>query len=170
MLFETPRLIVRRLVNADAEAMCAIYGDEESMRFVGDARPLPVDICLHWIDVTDGNFERRGYGMMAACEKESGELVACVGVVHPNQQEEPEIKYAIRRDRWGRGLATELVAGIVEYARTELGKSRLIATVHPDHVKSQRVLQKVGFERGEDRINEDGSITQVWEWRVGEKT
>ena len=169
MLFQTPRLLVRRLVKSDAEAMSAIYGDIETMKYVGDSRPLPVDICLHWIEVTDGNFERRGYGMMAACEKTTGDLVACVGIVHPDQQQQPEVKYAVRRDKWGQGLATELVMAIIEYAKAELGKDVLIATVHPDHLKSQRVLTKAGFKHETDRINDDASTTQVWKWQTNEQ-
>src|SRR5579862_5474564 len=37
-LFETPRLIARRLTSTDAAAMVSIFGDEETMRFVGDSK------------------------------------------------------------------------------------------------------------------------------------
>ncbi|HTQ08601.1 MAG TPA: GNAT family N-acetyltransferase [Fimbriimonadaceae bacterium] len=161
-LFSTTRLSVRRLVETDAEAMLAIYGDAEAMRFVGDGRPLDLAACRYWIEVTDRNIERRGYGMLAAVDRANGELIGCVGIVHPGQQDEPELKYALRRDHWSRGLATELAAGAVAFAQDKLGLRRLIATVYAEHTKSQAVLQKTGFRLERTIVNEDGSHTQVW--------
>ena len=39
-LFDTPRLQVRRLEDADLGALLAVYGDAAAMRWVGDGRPL----------------------------------------------------------------------------------------------------------------------------------
>lgn len=162
VIFGTERLIARRLVMEDAEAMQAIYGDPEAMTYVGDAQPLTIDNCRYWVDVTDRNFEMRGYGMIALVERETGDLIACAGVVHPNQQEEPEVKYAIRRDKWGLGFATEIVSALVDHAHAVLGKNHLSATVNPGHVRSQSVLRKTGFHHAEDRKNEDSTVTEVW--------
>jgi len=169
-LFETERLHVRRLEMGDAEGMHSIYGDALSMEFVGDGLPLPIEACRHWVEVTDRNFKRRGYGMVGAIEKSTGELIACAGIVHPSQQEEPEIKYAIRRDKWGLGFATELVTALVSFAQSSLAKTWLMATVNPAHIRSQSVLTKAGFRRGADRVNEDGSLTQVWTIQLGDES
>ncbi|HTQ08602.1 MAG TPA: GNAT family N-acetyltransferase [Fimbriimonadaceae bacterium] len=161
-LFATARLRVRRLESADAEAMLGIYGDKETMRFVGDGRPFDIDGCRFWIEATDRNFARRGYGMMAAADRETGELIGCVGICHPGLQEEPELKYAIRRDRWGKGLATELALGALHYAQTKLGLRRLIARVYAANTRSQAVLRKAGFDYVSTRRHLDGSLIQVW--------
>jgi RimJ/RimL family protein N-acetyltransferase len=167
-LFETARLAARRLSKADAAAMVVIYGDLETMRFVGDGQPLSEESCLYWVDVTDANFERRGYGMIAFVDRTTGEIVGCGGVVHPAQQEEPEVKYAFRRDQWGRGYATEAVCGLVAFARDSLKLNSLMATVYPGNLRSQRVLHKSGFHHERDRPNEDGPVTQIWTCSVSE--
>ena len=46
---------------------------------------------------------------------------------------------------WGRGLATEIAAAIVRMAFDDLGLPSVIALTVPDHVKSQRVMTKVGM-------------------------
>jgi len=143
--------------------MHAIYGDLETVRYVGDAELLSKESCLEWVEITDRNFERRGYGMVAFVDRASGEIVGCGGIVHPGQQEEPEVKYAFRRDQWGKGYASEAVIALVGYARGHWGVSRIIATAHPENSPSHRVLAKGGFTHAQDRVNEDGSITQVWE-------
>ena len=163
-LFETERLFARRLTAADAPQMLAIFGDAETMRYVGDGEILTEENCVYWVDdVTDKNFELRGYGLIGMFEKATSELVGCSGVFHPDRQPEPEVMYYLRRDRWRMGFATEIVHGLVAHARSHWGIGWIMATVHPDNLPSQRVLVKAGFKRTKDRMNEDGSITQVWE-------
>lgn len=106
MLFRTERLQARRLTLADVPAMSAVYGDPETVRYVGDSEPLPEADCIRWIEVTDRNFELRGYGMIGFVENVTGEVVGFAGVVHPGGQAEAEVKYAFRRDQWGRGFST----------------------------------------------------------------
>jgi [ribosomal protein S5]-alanine N-acetyltransferase len=167
-LFESDRLIVRRIAADDLAAMVAVYGDPETVRYVGDSKPLDAEGCRRWIEITDQNFERRGYGMVAIVERESGEVIGFAGIVHPGQQLEAELKYALRRDRWGRGYAFEVVVGLVRYAREAWGVGSIIATVDPDNAASQRVLAKAGFAHSSDRANDDGTRTQVWTALLGE--
>ncbi len=161
ILFETDRLVARRLTHDDASAMVEIYGDRDAMRYVGDGEPLDLEACRHWVDVTDGNFERRGYGMVALIERSTGVMVGCVGIVHPDQQPDPEVKYAFRRDAWGRGFATEAVRGLIEWGRSQFSLPYLIATTAPGNEPSHRVLGKAGFVRHSVREDEDGT-TFVW--------
>ena len=54
--------------------------------------------------------------------------------------------YVLRRDVWGRGLASEVAAAMVRLA-DELGLIRLHALCHPDNTASARVVAKAGFLR-----------------------
>ncbi|MBC8064462.1 MAG: GNAT family N-acetyltransferase [Chlorobia bacterium] len=163
VLFETNRLLARRLTKGDVESMFAVYGDHETVRYVGDSVPLDRDGCRRWLTVTDRNFAQRGYGMFAIVDRESKETIGFAGIVHPGQSNEPEVKYAFRKDKWGKGYATEILKGLVAYAQYSLGLPRLVATVFPENAGSKSVLGKAGFIHSEDRCDEDQSITQVWE-------
>lgn len=163
-IFETERTYARRLIADDAMAIVAIFGDEESMRFVGDGKILNADDCRYWInDVTEKNFQTRGYGLIGIFDNSTDDLVACTGVFHPGQQAEPEVMYYLRRDWWGQGLATEIVIGLVAFARSEWKVGRMVATVAPGNIPSRRVIAKAGFIHTNNRPNEDGTVTQVWE-------
>ena len=165
VIFETPRLIARHLVAADADAMFAVYGDAGAMRWVGDGKPLERERCVRWIDVTHRNYERYGYGMTALLDRATHDVAGFIGLVHPNGQREAEIKYALRRDYWGRGLASEAATGMLGYAAAVLGLDHVIATAAPEHVISHRVLSKAGLQRDGVRRNADGSQTQMFAWR-----
>jgi RimJ/RimL family protein N-acetyltransferase/ubiquinone/menaquinone biosynthesis C-methylase UbiE len=60
------------------------------------------------------------------------------------------IGYVIAEDAWGRGLATELVAGLIDWARTRPSVHTLTGGVDPANQASVRVLEKSGFERVSD--------------------
>jgi RimJ/RimL family protein N-acetyltransferase len=56
-----------------------------------------------------------------------------------------EMGYWIARPYWGRGLATEACAALIDIART-LGLSSLESSHFVDNPASARVLEKLGFE------------------------
>ncbi len=92
-----------------------------------------------------------------------GQVVGFGGLVHPGGQPEAEIKYAFLRSHWGQGLASEAVPALLAYGASQHGLRRIIATVDPEHLASQRVLTKAGMSLVEHRKESD-SITLVYEW------
>jgi RimJ/RimL family protein N-acetyltransferase len=166
-MYSTERLWVRHVEPTDVDAMYAVYGDADAMRWVGDGVPLARDQCAGWIVITQRNYALRGYGMSALVARLSGEVIGFCGLVHPGGQAEVEIKYALRREFWGKGLATEAAAGMLAYGASAFGITRVIATTAPANAASHRVLGKAGMQRGELRRNEDGSFTQLFDWQRG---
>lgn len=154
----TPRLRIRALARTDADAMFEVYSDPLGMRYVDDGAPIERPDVDSWIQKTERNYEARGYGMFAIEELEGEAVVGFIGLVHPGDQEEPELKYALLRSRWGRGYATEAARALVAFGRATLGLGRIIATADPEHTASHRVLEKAGFTRGAPRFDEQGEI------------
>jgi RimJ/RimL family protein N-acetyltransferase len=165
-VFETPRLLVRKLESADLDAMLGVYGDPEVVRWVGDGVPLDRATCARWIEVTHKNYATRGYGMFTWVERESGAVVGFGGLVHPDDQPEAEIKYALHRTHWGRGFATEAATAILAYGAARFGLAEAIATTAPENQASHRVLLKAGMRRGALRRNEDDTFTQFFVWHA----
>jgi RimJ/RimL family protein N-acetyltransferase len=162
-LFATERLMVRRWRDADLPALEAVYGDAGAMRFVGDGTPITRDGCLLWLEKTRNNYLKYGYGMFAVEKRDAPGVIGFCGIVHPNGQSEPELKYAYRRECWGQGFATEVLRGLIRYGTDVLGLSYMMATVAPAHAVSQKVLENAGMKQGPTRINDDGSSTLVFE-------
>ncbi len=163
-LFHTVRLSVRRITSDDLETLYTVYSDPEGARWVDDGEPISRPDCERWLDITLNNYETRGYGMFAIELTESGETIGFIGIVHPGNQPAPEIKYSFQKAHWGRGYATEAVAGTLKYGSSELGLKHFIATVHPEHAVSQRVLAKAGMQKRELVLEDDGKETQVFSW------
>jgi RimJ/RimL family protein N-acetyltransferase len=165
-IFETPRLVARRVELTDAAAMHKVYGDADAMRWVGDGEPLDLAQCEHWVEVTHRNYATRGYGMFALVSRELSSVIGFCGLVHPGGQDETELKYALCRKFWGQGFASEAAAAMLAAASSNFGRQRVIATAAPENIASHRVLLKAGMQRGPVQRNEDGSETQVFVWQV----
>ncbi|MGD1904475.1 MAG: GNAT family N-acetyltransferase [Leptolyngbyaceae cyanobacterium] len=163
-LFQTERIICRRLLPSDIDEMYAVYSDADAMRWVDDGQPIQRSECNKWLTVTLGNYESRGYGMSTLVSRGDGAVIGFCGLVHPNNQPEAEIKYALHRRFWGAGLATEAVKGMLEYGRCELQISAVIATVASENIASRRVLLKAGMQEAK-RYDESGSLIMVFRWQ-----
>lgn len=164
ILFETERILCRRLLPSDVDEMYAVYGDTDAMRWVDDGQPIQKSECRRWLVVTQNNYELRGYGMSALVSREDGAVIGFCGLVHPSNQPEVEIKYALHRRFWGVGFATEAVKAMLDYGRREFRMSEVIATVASENIASRRVLLKSGMEELASRCDDDSSIV-VFRWR-----
>lgn len=167
VIFQTERLLCRRIASADAPAMLRVYGDADAMRWVGGGSVLDLNQCQEWIYITQHNYVAKGYGMFALECRQSGAIIGFCGIVHPGGQPTAEIKYALNRAHWGKGLATEAVKALLE-ATPRLGLQQVIATVAPENLPSHAVLQKAGMKRGDLVMNDDGSKSQLFDWHAGD--
>ena len=165
-LFETERLLVRHVVKADTSAMFAVYSDPIAARWVGDGRAIRREETELWIEVTKRNVAKRGYGMCTLVDRSTRKICGFMGLVHPENQADAELKYSLLRTHWGRGLATEAARAMISYGVQTFGLRQIIATTAPENHASHRVLEKAGFTRGELRTHDDGSLSLVFHWKA----
>ncbi len=95
---------------------------------------------------------------------ETGDLVGYCGLVVKDVDgvEEHEVIYILARDAWGRGYATEIAAGIIDYAFSDRRLSRVISMIHPDNDASARVAERVGMAYERDAIRPGGKRLRVF--------
>ncbi len=164
IIFHSSRMLCRRWLASDAEAIFALYSDRDVCRWIDDGRPITREETNTWLSVTRRNYETRGYGMFALVEPSQNNLIGCIGLVHPGGQQETEVKYALHKSHWRRGLALEAVQAVQRHAWSELRIPNLVATVATENVGSQRVLARAGFALVERRLDENGSAEFLYEW------
>lgn len=145
---ETERLILRMLTGDDFEAYARIQADDEGQKYLS-GKAMARDESYRSMSMLVGQWLIRGYGFWGVVEKETGELVGRVGFHNPEGWPGFELGWTIRRDRWGRGYATEAAKRALRYAFEELKQPRVISVIHPDNAASIAVAKKIGetFER-----------------------
>ena len=142
---ETPRLLLRRWRPDDLDTLARWHVDPELMRHMG--KP---SFTREEVEADFRRFEQHwaehGFGLWAAEEKASGELVGRAGLAyHRVWSNDPEVGWLIDRPWQGRGLATDAGAACVEYALGELGFERVVSICTAENAASRRVMEKLGF-------------------------
>lgn len=152
-MIQTSRLLLLPATVALARAELDNRG--EFARLLGAAVPeswppetladaLPVLLC--WLEAAPdcvGWFA--WYAIAAGDEKDGPVLVGSGGFKGPPREGTVEIGYSVLPQFQGRGLATELVGGLVRWALRQPGVARVVAETEWANPASVRVLCKVGF-------------------------
>ena len=98
----------------------------------------------------------------AAVLRETGAVVARAGFhAPPDAEGTVEIGYRVVPSWQGRGLATELARGLLEWARRS-GAVRCLASTAPGNAASQAVLGKLGFVRTGEAMDERDGLELVF--------
>lgn len=139
---ETPRLILRPPRAEDLDAWSEMMLDEPTAKFIGGV--MPRALCWRQLMTMIGSWHACGFAMFSVIEKESGRWIGRVGPWQPEGWPGPEIGWAICRDRWGRGYAVEAAAYSTDWAFETLGWPRVVHSIAPENLASQRVAEKLG--------------------------
>jgi len=144
-ILETPRLFLREFDHADADALALIIGDRETMWYY----PAPFDRkgVEDWIERNLKRYATDGFSLWALVLKDSGEMIGDCGLIHQVVEglDEVEIGYHLRRDHWGKGLATEAARACRDYGFQRLPVERLISLIRPENLPSRRVAERNGM-------------------------
>jgi ribosomal-protein-alanine N-acetyltransferase len=147
VVIDTPRLLIRLPLDEDAHAYYDIHADPEVTRWLGGPQPNSVETERERIGARRAMHDELGYTMWTAEEKESREVVGLAGLF-PVEKKGPEVEvaYHFRKDRWGRGYATEAALACLDYGFGTVGLSTIIGLVAPGNSASIRVLEKCGMK------------------------
>ena len=155
-MLKTARLRLRPFDENDLDAYARLCGDAEVMRYLGEGgRPLDRAGAWRQMAYFVGHRELRGFGMWAVEERGRLGLIGRVGFHQPEGWPGFELGWAMAREYWGRGLATEAAQAALRYAFTELKQSRVISLIHPENARSIRLAERIG-ERLEGKTEERG--------------
>ena len=162
-ILETERLRIRPFHRdlSDVDSMFAVLSDPISMRFY--PKPFDRDRTRAWVERWVDAYDEDGFGLMAVEDLATGELVGDCG---PNCQEVDGVSYVelgwhVRRDRQGRGIATEAGAACREDAWRRLDVTRLISLIRPENVPSWSVARRLGFSPWRATVRH-GMACTVW--------
>lgn len=158
-VFETERLVVRRLRPDDLDGFAALTGDAAVARYMDDGQPLSRELTKEWIDVSLANYRERGWGCFGVTNKNEDRLIGFAGFARPPERPGViELIYAFAPCHWGRGYATEDAAALVAFGFERCGMDRIEATVDPAHEASKRVLSKIGMVYEGRQAAADGTL------------
>lgn len=137
----TERLIIRYLCEADYPEFEGTLNDVQKSCF-GNGKGF-----LNWVisqyssmDITNGLLS---FGIF---ERQTEKFIGTIGIGNHDDLHEPEIFYHLLPEYRGYGFATEAAKEITKWALENYNIEYLIGTAAIDNVKSQRVLERCGYQ------------------------
>jgi RimJ/RimL family protein N-acetyltransferase len=160
-LLTTERLLLRRPTRADVEAPPAFVTDPEVMRWLGGVED-PHDVVQRWLDES----ERNPAGKFIV-ETSDGRRIGRVGLNFYDPvtwarsdaaDARPEVTWAIAREDWGNGYATEAALA----TRAWLDGPQAVSLIEPANIRSIRVAEKLSCRRTGEVAVIGGVACEVW--------
>ncbi len=166
---ETDRLILRRAAMEDAEAMHRNWtGDDEVTKYLTWPTHASVEVTKGFIQYLLSSYEDpKNYGWVIALKDESPEPIGMISVVDMNESADSvHIGYCMGKRWWGRGIMTEALGAVIDFAFNTLGAQRVDARHDPRNPASGAVMRKCGMvyegtHRRSDR-NNSGICDAAW--------
>ena len=152
---ETQRLYLRSMNANDVEALFAIYGDAEVMRYASDD-PFPESATVLVMLASVEQLLSEGRSLeWGITEHHSGELIGTCGL-HSFKPEigSAEVGCMLARKAWGKGYMREALGVVLVYAHRTLGLTRLRADIDPPNTRSIRLFKRLGFVYIQDTFYE----------------
>ena len=163
-IIETTRLILRSPLPSDLPILHEhIFSDVSVMRHAFRGRPLSFQETT---DFFDEGFDRHASGkkLGVIVERRTTEVIGIAGLLSCRAlgKADYEIGFILRRSTWGKGYATEIGAGQLDFGFSSLGCRRLLALVAPQNTASIAVIKKLGMEFLTSVENDERGIRQIY--------
>lgn len=143
-MFETDRLILRRLDEQDVDQVFAMRSDSQVMRFI--RKPQNRAESVNWVRLVSSRWTSDEIGFCAVIEKQNSKFVGWCGLWRLKETGELELGYAIAGDCWGKGFATEAAREFLRFAFEQLKSEKIVAVAEPENSSSRRVMEKIGMK------------------------
>ena len=140
---ETPHLILREMRADDAKALLEVFADPVVMASFPGTPPFDLMRMEAWVDRNLRHQNEHGYGLFSVIHKRDEVLIGDCGL--ERMEIGVELGYDLRRDYWGRGLATEAATAVRDFAFTTLALDRLVSLIRIGNDRSRRVAEKIGM-------------------------
>ena len=142
MIFETDRLVIKKLSLANLVDFHRIHGDPEVMQSI----PAPIhsleESSAHLSSIIDAyqvqKHRLRIWGAFLKFDDKFVGVCAAIRLRDPGR----DIGYRILKKYWGQGLGTELANGLINYLSSDSSIEYLTASVDGQNIASIKILDQ----------------------------
>ena len=140
---ETQRLLLRKFTENDLGELYRIYSDVEANRFLPwfPAKSME-DARMFFESRYAAEYAKPQAYAYAICLKEND---LPIGYLHVGMDESHDFGYGLRREFWGRGIATEAGRAVIEQLKRD-GLPYITATHDRNNPRSGGVMRNLGMK------------------------
>jgi|SRR5690242_18188737 len=160
----TARLVLRSPIPSDLPLLYEqVFSDAVVTRHAFTGVPLSLQQAMNFFEES---FDHHASGTKLGVLTESAteDVIGFAGLLPCDVLGEAdyEIGFVLRRSAWGKGYATEIGKGQLEYGFCTIDCRRLLAQVSPENSASIATLKKLGMEFHSTVENRQRGIRQVY--------
>lgn len=146
-ILETERLILRELIEDDAQGILNCFSNEDVLRYYGQNPLTDLEQVKNIIRNFLNNYkEKRGIKWGIEIKEREG-IIGTIGFHDwSSEHKRAEIAYALLPEHWGKRYATEAALKVISYGFHELELTRIGAVVFTENKASNVLLTKLGFQ------------------------
>ena len=145
IVFETPRLTLRRITEEDAPLILQLNSDPDIVKYVHEptleSEEQAINIIVNIIIPQYLN----NLGRWAIHTKNNNEFIGWCGIKYKPEMDETDLGFRLKKTAWGKGYATESAQHTLEYAFNTLNLRLITGRAHIENIASQKVLEKIGM-------------------------
>lgn len=140
---ETQRLLLRKFTESDLGELYRIYSDVEANRFLPwfPAKSME-DARMFFESRYAAEYAKPQAYAYAICLKEND---LPIGYLHVGMDESHDFGYGLRKEFWGRGIATEAGRAVIEQLKRD-GLPYITATHDRNNPRSGGVMRNLGMK------------------------
>jgi len=162
--FDTERLHLRTLRPGDEDFLASLDTDSEVMQHIHSGA-LSQNDAMKWAQAQVEMAPYRRHLRKWIVELRDSrvkvgwiELGKFRGVFDPSESrmsDDVDLSYQLDRARWGQKFIAEAAMPVLAYAFHRLKLDRVVAFARPENLRSERVLERLGFRRHATRLYKD---------------
>lgn len=141
---QSARLQLRRFAPADAPGFFELNQDPLVVRFTGDRQFADLQAARDYIDAYD-QYDLYGFGRWSIYLRETGEYAGFCGLKYLPEKDEVDVGFRLRRNLWGKGLATEAADLALGIGFGACGLTTIVGRAMKNNFASHSVLRKLNM-------------------------
>lgn len=143
---ESKRCILRRMRIDDAEDMYEYARLPEVTRYLRWSPHPDVYYTSDYLRFISKKYKCGEFYDWGIEDKESGRFIGTCGFVSiDTSNKSAELGYVLSPEYWGKGIATEVVARVIDFGFSRLELNRIYSRYMVENTASRRVMEKCGM-------------------------
>ena len=154
MVYQTARLLIRKLKPSDINPFHEMQGNPNVMKYTdGTAKTYKEDVIdlKRVIDFYDK--PKNDFWVWAVERKADKAFLGTIALIKDDEDND-EIGYRFLEKYWNNGYAFEAMLGLINYCK-QIGLTKIVAEVIIENKASEHIIKKAGFQFVKEYICED---------------
>lgn len=145
-MIETDRLRIRPFTREDAPFILRLLNEPSFIEHIADKGVRTLEQAVAYLENGPlASYASNGHGLWAVQRKDASTPMGMCGLIKRDTFQDIDLGYAFLPEFWKQGYAHEAALACVNYGKSAMGLTRLIAIVSPTNASSIQLLTKLGF-------------------------